>query len=119
VQYKITPNDEATSAGRLSVCVLFCVSERILCRIFVELSVISLQQVFEKHEFVKIGPVTFVFTLHEGVNKFLPALFIFLAKFCKNVLNTSHNLRMDVNENFRSFLHFTLDSDEIWDRKYS
>jgi hypothetical protein len=80
---------------------------------------ISLQQVVERHEFVKIGPVTVVFTLLEVVNKFLHAFSIFLAKFCENVLNTGHTLLMDVKENFPSFLNFTSNSDIIRDRKYT
>ena len=50
---------------------------------------ISLQQVVEKHEFVKIGPATVVCSLVEGVNKFLPALSIFFTKLCENVFNTN------------------------------
>jgi len=51
---------------------------------------IFLQQVVEKHEFVKFGPATVAFTLPEGVNTFLPAFFIFLAIFCENVFGINH-----------------------------
>jgi len=75
-------------------------------------------QVVEKHEFVKFGPVTFVCTLLEGVNKFLPALSIFLAIFCENVFTTNNNLFMGVNENFPSFLRSVSESKIIRYRKY-
>lgn len=73
---------------------------------------------FEKHEFVKIGPVPVVCTLLEGVNKFLHAFSTFLAICCKNMFSTNHNLFMGVNENFPSFLHSLSDSDIIRYRKY-
>jgi uncharacterized membrane protein YhaH (DUF805 family) len=79
---------------------------------------ISLQQVVEKHEFVKISPVTVICTLFEGVNKFLPALSVFLTKFRENVFRTNHTLFMGVNENFPSFLHSVSNSDTIRYRKY-
>ena len=42
---------------------------------------ISLQQVVEKHEFVKFGPVAVVCTVLNGLNKVLPAFSIFLTRF--------------------------------------
>ena len=79
---------------------------------------ISLQQVVEKHEFVKFGPVAVVCTVLNGLNKFLSALSIFLNRFCEKMLSTNHTLFMGMNEDFPSFLHSASDSDIIRYRKY-
>jgi hypothetical protein len=62
---------------RLYVCLSYCylVSPKEVFVGFLWSSLlISLQQVVEKREFVKFGPVAVVCTVLEGVNKFLPAL---------------------------------------------
>lgn len=115
MKQKITPKDEATSAGLSSVCLCATLCQQKISFFgFLWNSVlISLQQVFETQQFVKIVPANVVCTLLEGVYKFLPALSIFLAKFCENMFSTNHTLFMGVNENFPSILHSVSHSDII------